>query len=135
MKKIILLLITLTPLLAFSQCISGNCDNGYGVYLLDGDWKGDKYQGEFKNGVFEGLGTYIWDDGDKYVGEWRDGDLHGFGSMYFLSQGKNQGDVFHGEYKDGVKNGIGTYIWKNGKGDVSYYIDDKEIKRLCDFEK
>ena len=39
MKKTILLLITLTPLLAFSQCISGNCDNGYGVYLLDGDWK------------------------------------------------------------------------------------------------
>ena len=135
MKKTIILLITLTPLLAFSQCISGNCENGFGVYLLSGSWEGDEYEGEFKNGFFDGIGTYTWKNSDKYVGEWKDGDRDGFGSMYFIAQGKNQGDVFHGEYKDGQKNGIGTYIWSNGIGDVSYYIDGKEIKRLCDFEK
>ena len=185
MKKTILL-ITLTPLLAFSQCISGDCVNGYGTYLYDGANKGDKYVGEWKNdmrhgfgtytfgpnseyagdiymgeskndswngfGTYisakgfkyvgewkddsnHGVGTYIWANGDKYVGEFRDNYFHGFGSMYYLAPGQNQGDIFHGEYKDGVKNGIGTYIWQNGKGDVSYYIDDKEIKRLCDFEK
>ncbi|MAW31385.1 MAG: hypothetical protein CMD15_05805 [Flavobacteriales bacterium] len=135
MKKTILLLITLTPSLVFSQCVSGDCQNGYGTYYFTGEWEGDTYIGEWKDGNMHGYGVYTWSDGNIYKGEHRDNLSHGFGSMYYLRPGKNQGDVFHGEYKDGKKNGIGTYIWSDGKGDVSYYIDGKEIKRLCDFEK
>ena len=60
--------------------------------------------------------------------------MHGHGTFYYGS-GENKGDFFSGEYKDDKKNGLGVYIFSNGQGDVSYYIDDKEIKRLCDFEK
>lgn len=33
---------------------------------------GDKYDGEFANGVKDGLGTYVYFNGDKYTGEWVD---------------------------------------------------------------
>jgi len=31
------------------------------------------YEGEFKDGKYDGQGTYTWSDGRKYVGEWKDG--------------------------------------------------------------
>ena len=38
---------------------------------------GDKYVGEFKDGIPNGKGTYTFGkgewEGDKYVGEWKDG--------------------------------------------------------------
>jgi len=33
---------------------------------------GDKYVGEFKNGVYHGKGVYTTSDGKKDVGEWKD---------------------------------------------------------------
>ena len=41
---------------------------GFGKYTyLDGD----KYEGEWKNGDWDGQGTYTFPDGRKYVGEWK----------------------------------------------------------------
>ena len=34
--------------------------------------KGEKYEGEWKNGKRTGQGTYTWSNGDKYVGEYKD---------------------------------------------------------------
>lgn len=34
---------------------------------------GDKYDGEFKDGLFEGYGKYFWKDGSWYEGTWKDG--------------------------------------------------------------
>ena len=36
------------------ECIKGNCDNGYGIFIYS---KVDKYDGEWKNGMFNGKGT------------------------------------------------------------------------------
>ena len=47
--------------------------NGQGILIIsEGKWKGDKYVGEFKDGVFHGKGTYTWSEG-KFVGKWKDG--------------------------------------------------------------
>jgi hypothetical protein len=56
--------------------------HGQGTYysLADGEFKGDKYVGEFRDGMPNGRGTYSYADGDKYVGEWRDGKSHGQGT-------------------------------------------------------
>ena len=35
---------------------------------------GDKYDGEFKNGNFNGRGVYTCANGDIYNGEWKDGN-------------------------------------------------------------
>ena len=131
MKKLLLLLM-IVPMIGFGQCVSGDCENGYGTYTFD---NGDKYVGEWWNGKFHGLGTYTYSNGDKYVGEHKDDKIHGQGTYTYGPRSKNSGDFFSGEYKDGVRNGLGLYVFSKGNGDVSYYIEDKEIKRLCNFEK
>ena len=79
------------------------------------------YQGEVKREyilfgdyILEGLGSKTFPDGDKYVGEWKDGVRNGQG-IFTFGKGKHEGDKFVGEYKDGVRNGQGTYTWTNGQ--------------------
>ncbi len=50
-------------------CVSGNCKNGYGVFLFA---NGDKYEGRWKNGKRHGYGVYTWSGGKQYQGEFRD---------------------------------------------------------------
>ncbi|MBI5916265.1 MAG: caspase family protein [Bacteroidetes bacterium] len=51
----------------FSQCISGDCKNGTGIYLYP---SGAKYIGQFKDGEIHGIGTCYYTDGSTYRGEW-----------------------------------------------------------------
>tara|TARA_B100000513_G_C11899560_1_gene184961 strand:- start:385 stop:867 length:483 start_codon:yes stop_codon:yes gene_type:complete len=160
MKKVLILLM-IAPMISFGQCISGDCVNGYGTYIYSGknegdkyvgEWKdnkrngqgtytfgpnsdyaGDVYRGQSKNDEWHGQGTYTWADGSKYIGSFKNNLMDGLGIMYYFADGKNKGDVFYGEYNEGKKNGLGLYIFNSGKGDLSYYINDKEIKRECEF--
>ena len=34
---------------------------------------GNKYVGEWKDGIMHGHGTFTYSNGDKYVGEWKYG--------------------------------------------------------------
>lgn len=95
-------------------------------------YESDRYTGERKDGFFEGLGTYAWDDGEKYEGEWRSGMYNGRGTYTwaggdryegewkteaFEGQGRYtwaSGSYYEGEWKGGVKKGQGTYTWANG---------------------
>ena len=91
-----------------------------------GSWtpsNGDKYVGEFKDGNYNGQGTYYFlaDNqfkGDKYVGEWRDGKRNGQGTSTYPD-----GNKYVGEYKDGVKNGQGTFTWADGVRYVGEFKD------------
>ena len=60
-------------------------------------------------GGFNGKGTYNWPDGDKYVGEWKDGMMHGQGTVTWPS-----GSKYAGEFKDDNLHGKGTYTWPDG---------------------
>lgn len=42
---------------------------------------GDKYVGEWKNGIMEGQGTLTYANGDKYVGEFKNNVREGQGTM------------------------------------------------------
>ena len=76
MKKLLLILLCL-PMIGFGQCISGDCENGYGTYTYDlGNWKSrqggsihsmvSQYVGQWKDGKYHGQGTYYYPDGRIY---------------------------------------------------------------------
>ena len=52
--------------------------DGWGVYTLA---SGARYTGEFKDGKIHGFGIYNWPNGDVYVGEWCGSNRHGYGIM------------------------------------------------------
>ena len=72
------LLFSFSPSLSFSDCVEGDCQNGEGTYTYS---DGDKYVGEFKNGLPNGQGIEISSDGSKYVGGFKDGEFHGQGTL------------------------------------------------------
>ena len=81
-------------------------DNCEGTLTLN---DGNKYVGEFKDGLPNGQGTLTLNDGEKYVGEFKDGERNGQGTNTWAN-----GDKYVGEFKDGKENGQGTYTYADG---------------------
>jgi len=79
---------------ATKGCISGDCDNGFGILV----YNDGRYTGDFKAGKPEGQGTLIWSDGNKYTGAWKNGLAHGYGTMY-----NKDGSVVSGYYEKNQK--------------------------------
>ena len=69
---------------ADAQCISGNCNNGYGVALFPEKGKA-RYNGQFLNQKPHGFGRAEYGDGSYYEGNWLNGKWHGQGSMTLAS--------------------------------------------------
>ena len=85
---------------------------------------GGMYEGKFRNGIFNGQGTYTFLDGKNYVGEFRNGKFNGQGT-YIYGIGKLKGEKYEGEWKNGKRTGQGTYTWSNGDKYVGEYKDEK----------
>ena len=91
------------------NCLSGNCENGQGTYRYP---DGSEYSGDFRNAKMHGQGTYVYAGrGEKYVGEWRNGVINGQGTYYYRS-----GNRYDGQWRNGRKNGQGVYLYAN-RGD------------------
>ena len=74
-----LYILTLLLAFGFSECIEGDCKNGHGTMTYaDGR---PYYLGEWKNKNPHGQGTIIYLNGDKYVGEFKDGLYDGWGIL------------------------------------------------------
>ena len=85
---------------------SGGCKQG----LADGQGVAsgiDSYTGEFKKGLPNGTGTYIWSTGEKYEGEWKKGLREGTGKYTIPYDGRDS---------------VLTGIWENDQ-----YIGEKSI--------
>ena len=70
---------------------------------------GDKYEGEFVDGIRQGRGVLITTDGDRYEGEWRDSQLNG--NVKYI---KCNGTIYEGQMVNGEKEGQGTIVFENG---------------------
>jgi TonB family protein len=79
---------------------------------------GDKYEGEYKNGMREGYGTYIHGDSAKYTGNHSKGKRFGKGILVFPN-----GDKYIGEFNNDLPNGVGSFSFTNG---VEYIGDVKD---------
>ena len=67
-----------------AQCVTGNCNNGYGVALFPEKGKA-RYSGLFLNQKPHGFGKAEYGDGSFYEGNWLNGKWHGQGSMTLAS--------------------------------------------------
>ncbi|CAF1119443.1 unnamed protein product [Rotaria sordida] len=81
---------------------------GQGVYVYAG---GSHYEGQYKDNKKHGKGTFVWGSdtkcaGDKYTGDWVDGVRTGQG-VYVDGSGSR----YEGQYKDNKKHGKGTFVW------------------------
>ncbi len=76
---------------------TGECKDG----LANGTGEAygvDQYRGEFRKGLPDGMGTYIWQTGEKYEGQWKKGLRDGKGTYTTQYMGRDS---------------LQTGIWKN----------------------
>lgn len=81
---------------------------------------GDKYSGNFKNGLRHGKGTYIHADGEKYVGDWEYGNRTGFGEL-ITTHGYN----YKGEFVDNQMHGNGELTVPGGNKYIGWFHQNK----------
>ena len=130
MKKIMLVALFSVAFAAHGQNSFPPCSSENRFWDMCVGAKG-KYNGEWKKGTYNGLGTYVSTlhspTGDqyidKYVGEWKNGLYDGIG-VYTVSEGNKTLVLYSGEFKNGSYNGKGTLTlptgeyrghWINGK--------------------
>ncbi|MDP1800991.1 MAG: hypothetical protein Q8L81_06550 [Bacteroidota bacterium] len=160
-------------------CID-DCENGSGTKIWKdgglevGEWKngnqhgkgkqvfgrsseffGDMYEGEFKDGVYEGTGFYYdksrdghykgeWKNGQPngqgrsfsgpkhehpgmtYEGQWKNNLYDGKGILYWGEKGEFAHDKYVGEWKNGKMDGFGKYYWANGNVYEGSWQKDKQ---------
>ena len=71
---------------------------------------GDSYEGEWVDGKFQGMGTYLWKSGQKYNGYYLNGLRNGQGDFYYTSK-----KYYTGIWKNGKKEGDGKILTAEGK--------------------
>lgn len=83
--------------------------NGVGTFRWS---NGDVYIGEYVNDVRQGKGKFLYASGNVYEGDFFNGNFHGYGVFRWAD-----GDVYEGEWKNDERHGNGKYIYADG----SYY--------------
>jgi hypothetical protein len=109
----------------FSQCLSGNCQNGTGKFRFQ---NGALYEGQMSFGKLNGKGKLIYSSGDIYDGDWKMNRRSGHGILQtkdgmtyegvFINNQLNgkvrvydaNGGYFEGEWINGQASGTGYYI-------------------------
>ncbi len=81
---------------------------------------GDSYDGKWKQGAPNGVGTMIYANGDCYVGSWMLGDISGNGIMTYVS-----GAIYDGEWRDNQYEGHGAMTYPNGDSYDGTWIKSK----------
>ena len=81
------------------------------------------YEGELKDGVKHGYGTFTWTSSDKYEkyeGEWDNGAISGQGTMYYVN-----GDTYTGAFSsNNTRAGWGVYKWSCGDEYEGDWVND-----------
>ena len=87
---------------------------------------GDRYEGEWVDGVHEGQGVYIWAEGDMYVGQWARGMKDGVGTCFYADhvdgEGRHRGDRVCSRYAANRRAGNGL-IWVGESQEPCKLID------------
>ncbi len=101
-------------------CISGNCKDGYGVYVFESK---DKYEGQFSNNTFSGQGKFTWAKGSTYDGNWKNGKYDGYGKYTDVNGGVQEGTWVDGKLqsKSNVNNNSNITNNNSSKSKIEIY--------------
>ncbi len=80
---------------------------------------GDRYEGEFANGLMHGWGAYYYKNGDRYEGEFENDHKNGRGTLTTVD-----GQRYVGEFANGMKQGKGNLTLADGTRYVGDFRDD-----------
>ncbi|MDA9822997.1 peptidoglycan-binding protein [Paracoccaceae bacterium] len=86
---------------------------------------GNVYEGTYKDGLFDGEGTYTFANGDTYVGMFENDMFNGEGTLDLVSSGNK----YIGQYEDDLFQGQGAYIYANGDKYVGSYHEGAQHGR------
>lgn len=116
-KTIFTLILSFISFVCLANCISGDCDNGEGVYRFK---NGNVYKGAFKNGKPHGLGTLKTPKG-LCKAHWIDGRREGKAVWKFKNKSKLYCN-YHNNKKHGKAKLVNEdhkpamlYLWEHGK--------------------
>ncbi len=99
-----------------NKAVENETLTGYGVKIYDNGI----YEGEFVDGVRQGVGTYCYNNGDKYEGSFNENEFDGYGKYTY-----NDGGSYEGEFFKGKPFGTGTRIWPDGRKYTGGFVDGK----------
>jgi hypothetical protein len=102
-------------LVVFSQCVFGDCENGFSIRKYEDS---SVFEGVFKSGK-KSCGVNYYKSGAIYKGNFEENKKHGEGLYLY----KNQ-DTFQGIYKQDNKF-FGLYKYKNGNVYEGYFKNEK----------
>lgn len=111
---------------ASSGCISGNCKRGDGVFV---DSKGNRYEGRFANGKYQGQGKLFLKNGQIVIGEFYMSRPTGIVTRYHPN-----GTIEVLRYKKGQRDGVGVVYAKNGSKTYQSWKNGKlKVKNMKKF--
>jgi hypothetical protein len=84
-----------------------NLRHGNGTYYLP---DGSTYQGQFRDDEFCGRGVFCWSDGSIYDGDWKDGKRHGSGILR-----ASDGFTYDGMWNNNAMDGRGSATYPSGQ--------------------
>lgn len=95
-------------------------ERGYGMQTPTGTFQGDRFAGQWRNGVKQGLGVYNFSlnvsnpDTEnaslRYEGNWADDNYVGLGVFYWRS-----GHHYEGPFVAGHEEGAGVFTYSSGR--------------------
>lgn len=128
-KKITFIFLLMVSQCVFSQCIEGDCFNGYGKfscdcgYVFEGDFVNGKrvtgtltksdlvYTGEFLFDLAHGFGKIVYQDSSWYEGTFQENVPTGYGTYFLTSTQKYIGEIENSEFR-----GLGTLLFTELNG-------------------
>ena len=103
--------------------------NGRGIYEFHykpHQTQQGTYDGEWKHGNMDGIGTHQYRIGDHYEGPWKDDQRDGpNGSYTYYTSGSNRdmSERYIGEWENNKKHGLGVMIFTNGDKYDGNWVD------------
>ena len=112
---LVLIAIVCLPAYALPNCSVGDFHDCIGTKEYG---NGDKYEGEWREGLMHGRGKYTFADGTFYEGEWKDDKRHGRGKEAFAD-----GRIYDGEWKEDNRHGRAKFTFADGAKYEGEFVD------------